>query len=445
MEPSLAERSIDFRNAGAAGRGDLKGPPQRDYAVEGLRGFAALTVFYHHLMLEPVGGWAPSRVWTWFVSGPAAVLVFFVLSGYVIGLSYRGPASVDRVKGYFFRRAVRLVPINCFGVLLACVAADAVDLPTVIGNLLFLQNFADYSGHWLLVLRENFNLWSLNYEVLFYGFFVLVWWPRIPLRVVVTASFAIGVLGWFGLELPVFMACYAFGFLFWLAGLGLAWRSHEAPTGRSNWPTALLLALVTWKLQPFANLMLAFDPFPPRFAGPVVKLYHLDFLPVCVWLVAAVARRLFHGFMWIRAVAAIIPLMGLVWTVRHPSPLTTTEVAMVAGIYGVALLLWRWEVPVRWWARLAPVGAISYALYATARPIQIAIFNLGQNLPANSAGFAVCAAATTTVAMAVAWYLERRLQPAISAAFTRRLLDRTKIPSAAGPASAARSTSGRQL
>ena len=413
---------------------DQKNPPARDHAIEGLRGFAALVVFYHHLMQQQVGGWSPAPAWTWFVSGPAAVLVFFVLSGYVIGVAYRTRPDANAVKRYSLRRAIRLIPINCAGVLLACAVADALNLPTVVGNLLFLENFADYAGHWVMVLPQNYNLWSLNYEVLFYALFVLLWWPRLPLRWAVVACLTIGALGWFGLGLPVFAACYAFGFLFWLAGLALAWRSTETPAARSNWLSCLLLAVVTWKLQPTAEVMLAFDPSPPRFAGPVVKLYHLDFLPVCVWLVADVARRSFPGLGLVRWLAVAIPLAGFAWRFMRGYSLAEAEIQALGGAYVVALLLWRWRLPTEWWARLAPLGAISYALYATARPIEIAVFRAGQALPANSLGFGVCAAVTIIVAFVVAWYLERRLQPAISAGCNRMFFGK---PPVVTPAAAA--------
>src|SRR5688572_13639515 len=232
-----------LRKPGVVSTGQIHGDAPRDRAIEGLRGLAALMVFYHHVMLQSVGGWSPSALWTWPVSGPAAVMVFFVLSGYVIGLSIRGPADGGRVRRYLWRRAVRLVPINCIAVLLACAVAPSLDVPTVLGNLFFLQNFGDYAGRWVLVLRENLNLWSLNYEVVFYLLFAATWAAAVRLRWAVAGALLIGGLGWFGFGLPVFVACYAFGFLFWLAGLALSRHSTTATSDQSNWPACVLLAL----------------------------------------------------------------------------------------------------------------------------------------------------------------------------------------------------------
>jgi len=392
----------------------------RDLAIEGLRGLAALMVFYHHLLLEPLTGWSASPRWTWFVSGPAAVLVFFVLSGYVIGLRHRGSARAGDVEEYLRRRAIRLIPINCAAVLLTCAISQAMDWPTLLGNLFFLQNFASYNGTWILVLQENTNLWSLNYEVVFYLLFAVLWWAKIPLRWTVALMVVLGVLGWFGKGVPLFAACYAFGFLFWLAGLALAWCSKTNGPERGNWPSCLLFALLTWKLQPLAELFLASYPALPRFPGPVVKLYTLDFLPACVWLIACVGRRTFHGLALVQIVALIVPLGGLVIRFWRPPDSDVGEMAMLVAVYVAALVLWRWRPPVRWIGFFAPVGLISYALYATARPIETAIFRVRRVLPSNAWTFLACGLVTVIVALTVAWYLERRLQPALSAALRRK-------------------------
>ncbi len=416
--------SLLGKSESAAPRG-LRPGCERDRAIEGLRGLAALAVFYNHLFAEgEVGGWAPSNLWTWAVSGPAAVMVFFVLSGYVIGLSYPpqpGGATGSAVRRYAWRRVVRLGPINGAAVLLACAVADALDVSTVLGNLFFLQNFADYSGAWVLVLRENMNLWSLNYEVVFYAVFAALWWGRVSLGLTLAAAVAFGVLGWIGWGVPLFLACYAFGFLFWLAGLWLAWRAVPAPASGGNWPSCLLLAIITWKLQGVAEILIPLDATLPRFAGPVVKLYHLDFLPVCVWLVATVARRSFRGLGVVQGLAALIPLVGLGVRWTRAEDFWTGENVAIVTVYLAGLALWRWRPTLRCFERCAALGLVSYALYATARPIQTGIFRLGRELPGNALSFGLCAATTVIVAFGVAWYLERRLQPAISAAWTPRV------------------------
>lgn len=64
----------------------MSAPDQRIPALDALRGLAALTVVFHHLALVPPG--TPSlALTTWVITGYAAVLLFFVLSGFVLYLS----------------------------------------------------------------------------------------------------------------------------------------------------------------------------------------------------------------------------------------------------------------------------------------------------------------------------------------------------------------------
>src|SRR5689334_20378728 len=98
--------------------------PPRDVAIEGLRGLAALMVFYHHVLIVSVGGWTAPQWLLWPVDASAAVLIFFILSGYVIGLAYPAQPDIPRgaVRAYAWRRFVRSMPINIAAVLLGCAA-----------------------------------------------------------------------------------------------------------------------------------------------------------------------------------------------------------------------------------------------------------------------------------------------------------------------------------
>src|ERR1051326_8913877 len=184
----------------------------RDEAIEGLRGLAALVVFYHHMMVANVGGWSPAAWMVWPVEASAAVLIFFVLSGYVIGLGHRRAPQPPAVKNYLWRRLVRLFPINAIAVLLACAAATNWDLSIALSNLFFLQNSVPYGDTWLPAIYTNGNLWSLNHEIVFYALFVVVWSFRPRLALVALISAITLLLGWYTRFVPVFVACYAAGF-----------------------------------------------------------------------------------------------------------------------------------------------------------------------------------------------------------------------------------------
>jgi peptidoglycan/LPS O-acetylase OafA/YrhL len=90
--------------------------------TEGLRGLCALIVLYTHLFapfphIDP--GYAPTEAFWWFEAGQGAVLLFFVLSGYVIGLTNQRPFSRAAAANYGWRRFVRIVPLYVLAVLLS--------------------------------------------------------------------------------------------------------------------------------------------------------------------------------------------------------------------------------------------------------------------------------------------------------------------------------------
>ena len=383
----------------------------RDTAADGLRGLAALTVFYHHLMLAPIQGWTAPRWLTWPVEASAAVLVFFTLSGYVIGLTNPREATGRGVRLYLWRRVVRLVPINTIAVLLSCAAATAWGIDTLVSHLLFLQNFVPYPGAWLPAFASNANLWSLNAEVACYLLFIAVWWWRPRLRIVTAIAIAVMLLGWYTSFVPLFLACYAAGFLFWTAGLALAWRAEPDAAERVNWPAALLLLLVTWKLEALRNVLSALPM--PYFTGPTVKLYYLDNLPVVVWLVACVTRRRFPLLRAFKIAAIVIPVAGLLTTEFQPGRITTTERFVLFGLYLLSIACWRWRPSLAVFRWCAPLGLVSFAVYAFSRPIEEFVFRPGQALPPGPWSFALCAAMVTVVTFGLSAYIELRIQPAI--------------------------------
>jgi peptidoglycan/LPS O-acetylase OafA/YrhL len=84
--------------------------------LDGLRGLAALAVFFFHaIMMLPPNNLAlhvlTKTILRPFWDGPSAVMLFFVLSGFVLTLPYTGPnpKKVDTVP-FIIRRVTRLYP-----------------------------------------------------------------------------------------------------------------------------------------------------------------------------------------------------------------------------------------------------------------------------------------------------------------------------------------------
>lgn len=101
------------------------GPPRnsRLKQLDGLRGLAALAVFVCHSTEMMVNNPNTLRVWPPLRSlwdGQAAVVLFFVLSGFVLTLPYVGPSPkrVDTAP-FIVRRLTRLYPAYWTAILLA--------------------------------------------------------------------------------------------------------------------------------------------------------------------------------------------------------------------------------------------------------------------------------------------------------------------------------------
>ena len=160
-------------------------------ALDGLRGVAILLVFGFHLPFGP------------FRSGSYGVILFFVLSGYLITtILLRELDTNDKVnlRRFYTRRARRLLPA-----LLVVVFAYLVIQVTVLGDpeqwwgrswpvLAYIANYAELSGAQLFHLTHT---WSLAIEEHFY-----LLWPVVLLaipsrrRLAITCSLVVALVLW---------------------------------------------------------------------------------------------------------------------------------------------------------------------------------------------------------------------------------------------------------
>lgn len=158
----------------------MEKPKPRLERLEALRGFAALYVVLFHALPQKIMLFG-INVGVLFRFGPESVIVFFVLSGFVI--KYTFEKSRDKsFKYYFTRRFIRLyVPlifIFLLGYLLKCYSEGGManpQLTTLLGNLFMLQDVITQKPHVVSgTYMGNGVLWSLSYEWWFYMLFFLL-------------------------------------------------------------------------------------------------------------------------------------------------------------------------------------------------------------------------------------------------------------------------------
>ncbi len=149
--------------------------------LEAIRGFAAIYVVFYHLFASGFVVFGINLSFL-FRFGQEAVILFFLLSGFVIYYSFIRAKEHSNFKVFFWKRFLRiyipLIIVFLANYLLICYYNHQfvkIDIPNLLGNLFMLQ---DNMGKKPNVICDPFlknePLWSLSYEWWFYFIFFLI-------------------------------------------------------------------------------------------------------------------------------------------------------------------------------------------------------------------------------------------------------------------------------
>jgi peptidoglycan/LPS O-acetylase OafA/YrhL len=286
-----------------------------------------------------------------------------LLSGYVIGLTNTAKFSLQKAIRYLIRRGIRLIPIYWLAVSFSALLLQNFSMLTILGNLGFLQNLL------VPVLPSNSILWTLNYEVIYYLIFPLIWWLQPRVTFLLFGAFAISTVGWFTPQLPQLLSSYASGWIFWLIGLWFVWKVNPAPSNSTRIPllSYLLLLIATNNLSTGVIILNGIG-FPNLVAG-AVNLSDMALLPICVLIFSEITHRRFWGYKGLRLVCLAIPVTNVL-LLLFIGRLFENGSWIVSAIFTVlAIMFWRFRSPTTLLARLAPIGRISYAFYILHMPM----------------------------------------------------------------------------
>ncbi len=255
--------------------------------LEAVRGFAALYVVFFHILPQKIELFG-INIGYLFRFGPEMVIVFFVLSGFVIKFTYE--RSKDKSFGYYFiRRFIRLyIPlliVFALAYLIRCFEAGGwanPEIKNLIGNLFMLQDVISLKPNVIVPsYLGNGVLWSLSYEWWFYMlFFVLATYIKPEkinrfvtiLTIVAAASYLI---------YPFIVNRLVMYFAIWWTGVRFAdiYLKKGEFSFKAIMPQAILLITISIILA--INLKLNFEFTKiyayPLVAYPFVELRHFVF------------------------------------------------------------------------------------------------------------------------------------------------------------------------
>ncbi|MCC5577160.1 acyltransferase [Microtetraspora sp. AC03309] len=144
-------------------------PPITRYRwLDALRGLGATAVLLEHMTYRFLPDVRP----TWFNLGNYGVLVFFLVSGYII------PASLERrgdVRAFWIGRVFRLYPLYVLTIVIVLAMASIAPLRKNIDLVGHITMLMEVTGSWAFTEP----MWTLSYEMVFY--------------ILVTALFVAGV------------------------------------------------------------------------------------------------------------------------------------------------------------------------------------------------------------------------------------------------------------
>ena len=349
--------------------------PNKLLGLDAIRGAAALYVFIHHAQLLPNQG--IGRV---LYFGQEAVILFFLLSGFVI--CYSSSRQQADWKRYLLNRAKRIFPIFLVALVLAYCSQSLIEgrwlgLENIqlLGNIFQLQDVSALKrGVWFDTYYGNSPLWSLSYEWWFYVLFIPLGLNEkfISHNKSVFSALTISVLGFLAYQyLPNQLSLFAGYFFIWWAGVELAKEyikvGRVSFSGQKNMLFGVTLMTILWALpvaiQIFQHksLQLGIDP--------VLQFRHhlaaLVFVTVGLFLLQI--RGGGGGYEW------------LSWIMRP-------------------------------FVGLAP---ISYAIYVTHQPLLNVAHHLGASYPKW-----LCALIVFPILLLLGWLLEVRMQSGVNRLFS---------------------------
>ncbi len=403
-----------------------------------LRGIAALVVVGFHLIsCYPRAfdkNYELGHVVNYNFPGHMSVLVFFILSGYVIGINTKRLTDKKSITSYIRKRLTRILPIYFLAMLFTIALTwGSYSWQVILANLTFTSVPFDN------VIIEDGPLWSLNYELIYYFVFIFFSYYNISLVKtvqVLAAALAIIFIFFHNVQIYPLVLSYLIGFLFWATGAMIA----EIKT----WPQWNISAS---RMIAVFILMFCLQPFNPY--GPVLKVLKvhvadysayswyqqsiswtdLYYYPLTILLILALTHsfaknyKYLVGFIYISALVRL----GMIYKTYSLDFIIKEHYAVPAAILILSLVLWLANFEINatlknMFASVSKLGGISYGVYMVHMPI---IYFFGKTAAPSPLIFAAKLLAFGVTLLVVSSLLEEKYQVWIKNTL-RKLLDKDR-------------------
>ncbi len=254
---------------------------KKNYNLEALRAIAAVYVFFHHTfdnfhMLEK-----GSFFWRLFSFGQEAVIIFFLLSGYVITLSM--DKNNYNFVTYFKHRLIRIYSVVIIAYIVSFTTYVMIldnpfpSVKTIVFNLLMLQdkisfNLGDFAVE---PIFNNQPLWSLSYEWWFYMIFFVHYKLAIKLNIDknIFIAFGISLIGMISYYIfPNQISSIFIYYYMWFAG-GVLYFIYKNHQDSKKEKTFLLFGFIATILI-YIFLFILDTKYSASVVFPYIKLRH---------------------------------------------------------------------------------------------------------------------------------------------------------------------------
>lgn len=248
-------------------------PPMPLIGLQGLRFVAASLVVAMHASLYMAQRTQGASATDYWHAGGFGVHIFFVISGFVMGMSSPvtgrwGAVNMAAAKTFLLRRLIRVVPmywLYTLAKLAVLLLLPTLALRSHLDPAHLLASFAfwphrDSAGIFFPLLQVG---WTLNFEMLFYAVYAAALALGAPALVWTLLCYA-GLLGLAALGGPDSAWAFWAQSIFLEFALGLVLATPRSPWARLRPPVAFVVCALGWGLW-------AWSPLPPGWPGVLVS------------------------------------------------------------------------------------------------------------------------------------------------------------------------------